>query len=442
MRIIVLALTCCMGSVSAASDEASFARADEAARSGNLAEMQRIYESILEQEPRNIRALSGKAAALAWQRRYAESQATYASLLDIEPTNADARTGLGYAYAWDGKYADAFSEFNRVLAAEPRNVAARKGIAWTHLWAGEHANALEALDIAADLAPGDAEIWEATGHAHVAQHANRQAILDYERALVLDPGRDSARLALAEAYRSAPALELSAHAGTTSGVGSGLRRVEAGHWTSTSTRLFARFDNTLGLDNASIADRNLEAPSYFAGIGHRFANGFGLQVEGGYRDLDGSDQRVGTVQGVYETNRGILLRLGGQFGDHSDGYTDTLYFGGFNFPVGDRLRIEPTVYISESGPDADTEWRSVINTEYRLDTDISIGGFFGTGRIEASDAAFEGDTLLAGAWLRWDFDGRYALTLSSRHEQMPFDDLSIFEIGFVYRLPGNGGTGR
>ena len=54
-------------SANALEHESLFSQADKAAQEQRLADMQRIYELILRSEPDNVRALTGRAAALAWQ---------------------------------------------------------------------------------------------------------------------------------------------------------------------------------------------------------------------------------------------------------------------------------------------------------------------------------------------------------------------------------------
>ncbi len=442
MRILPTAcFAMLLGAATATANDELFAAADAAATEGRLVDMQRIYEDILAENPDNVRALTGRAAALAWQEQYAEAQVTYEQALALEPNNVDARIGLAYAYAWDAQYSKAHTQFNRALDIDPTNPGARKGVGLAYMWGGNHELAIESFDIAASIDPDDAEIWEAAGHAHLQQHNNRTAISFYDRALSLEPNRGSTWAARMEAFRAAPALEVSVQAGSTSDADSGLRRAEVAHWPSRSTRLALRYDNTLGLDNASIANRNEDADGYFASVSHRFQRGITLALEGGSRDLSDGSLTVGTLQGVFETSFGFL-RVGAQVGDHDLGYTDKLAFAGVNFPLGARWRIEPIVYVAETGLDADSEWRAVVNAEHRISDNFSTGGFLGAGRVDAGQPEFDGDTAVAGAWLRWETGGPYALMLSGRYEDSPTRDFSVVEIGFTYRLPGDQGGAR
>lgn len=422
--------------MAAQSTDKHFADADKAAQENRLGDMQASYERILEDDPDNVRALEGLGAALAWQERYGVAQQSYQRALAIAPDNVEARVGLGYAYAWNGEYANAHNEFNRVLASNPNHVAARKGIAYSYLWAGQYGFALESLDIATSIAPNDAEIWEARGKAHLLNGRNREAIANFEQSLSIQPDRVSAQTSRLDAYRSAPALEINAVAGSTSGAESGLRRIEVAHWAGRSTRLALRYDNSLGLDAPAIANRDQDAHSYFAAVSHRFHNDITVVAEGGRRTLADGDQNIAMLQGVVELSRGAL-RMGAQVGDHELGHTDTLFFSGFRFPVADSWQFEPIVYSSESGAAGDSEWRAVLNAEHRLGPRLSTGALAGFGGIDSDVADFDGDTQLFGGWLHYEIDGRYAISLMLRREMTPARNFTIGELGFTVRFPGN-----
>lgn len=398
--------------------------------------MERHYTAILSTEPENARALAGKAAALAWQGRYSEAKDFYARALAVEPGNTDTRVGLGYAHVWDGDYASAHTEFQRVLRDDPGNLAARKGIGYAYLWSGNPDLALASLDTAAAVAPSDAEVFETRGRARIEQNRPRDAIAEFDRALELDPDRRSARDGRVEAYRFAPALELLVTGGATSGAGSGLRRVEVSHWPSRKTRFFGRYDNSLGLDIPSIANRNVSVPTMAAGVGHRFASGWTLDGEIGQRDLPDETQNILGLNASAAFDRGVL-KLGGQISSRDLGSDDRLLYAGWNFPLANNWRLEPMAYLAELGAAGDSEWRLVVNGEHAFSPALTLGAFIGGGRIDAREARFDGDTSLAGGWLRYEPDGRFAIILSARHEDTPAATLDLIELGAIYRIAGN-----
>lgn len=439
-------LTCCLLAVSAApvlaaetasADTAAlFDAADQAAKEQRLGDMERAYDEILAADPNNARALSGKAAAQAWTRRYAAAQATYRRAIALAPANTDNHVGLGYAYAWNGDYLDARAAFQEALRLEPDNVAARKGMAYSYLWSGEPGEALESFQRARTVAADDPEIAESLGIAAMSLGRTRDAVDFFDEALRLQPDRSSARNARRNAYQSAPALESTVRFGSTTDAGAGLRYAEVAHWLSRKTRLAVRYDNTLGLDNPSVADRDEDVPGYFASVRHAVGSRWQLIAEVGRRDLPAGDQDVLGLQAHYRMGDKVL-RVGGELGKHDAGHNDQLVYAGINVPLGDSFSIDPTLYLSETGIDEDSEWRGVVNVEYRGNPNWTTGVFAGGGTIDASDPASDGSTFVAGAWANFAVAERHTLHFLVRREDAPSAAFTVAEVGFTYRLPGN-----
>ena len=438
--------TCCLLAVSAAAvlhagtaradDSALFVTAEQAAQEQRLGDMERVYDEILATEPANVRALSGKAAAQAWTKRYAAAQETYQRAIAIAPGHADNHVGLGYAYAWNGDYADAHAAFQEALRLEPGNLAARKGIAYSYLWSGRAEEALDSFQHAGALAEDDAEIAESSGIAALSLGRTRDAVDFFDDALRLEPGRVSARNARRNAYSAAPALESTVRFGNTTDAGAGLRYVELAHWLSQDTRLSVRYDNTLGLDNPSVVDRGEDVPGYFASLRQSMGSRWQLIAELGRRDLPAGNQDVLGLQAHYRLGDKVL-RVGGELGRHDDGHSDELVYAGINVPFGESFSIDPTVYLSRTGIADDSEWRGVVNVEYRGNPNWTTGVFAGGGKIDATDPAFDGSTLVAGAWTNFSVAERHTLHFLVRREDAPSTAFTVAEVGFTYRLPGN-----
>ncbi len=419
-----------------ADNAALFDAADLAAREQRLGDMERAYDAILAEDPSNLRALSGKAAAQAWTQRYAAAQATYQRAIAIAPGNADNHVGLGYAYAWNGEYPDARAAFQEALRLEPHNVAARKGMGYSHLWSGEPGEALESFQRARIVAANDPEIAESSGIAALSLGRTRDAVDFFDEALRLQPDRSSALRARRNAYVSAPVLESSVRLGGTTDAGAGFRYAELAHWLSPKTRLSIRYDNTLGLDNPSVADRGDDVPGYFATVRQSIGSRWLLIAELGRRELPGGDQDVLGVQAHYRMGDKVL-RVGGELGKHAEGHSDKLVYAGVNMPLGERFSIDPTLYLSTSGIDEDSEWRGVLNVEYRGDPNWTTGFFAGGGTIDAINPAFDGSTFVAGAWANFAVAERHTLHFLVRREDAPSAAFTVAEVGFTFRLPGN-----
>lgn len=438
--------TCCMLAVSAAAmlaaetagadNPALFDAADLAAREQRIGDMERAYDDILATDPTNVRALSGKAAAQAWTQRYTEAQATYQRAIAIAPGNSDNHVGLGYAYAWNGEYPDAHAAFREALRLEPDNLAAHKGIAYSYMWSGEHEKALASFLRARTLATNDPEIAESSGIAALSLGRTRDAVDFFDEALRLQPDRSSARNARRNAFQSAPVLESTVRFGNTTDAGAGFRYAELAHWLSQNTRLAVRYDNTLGLDNPSVADRDEDVPGYFASVRQSVGSRWQLIAELGRRDLPAGDQDVLGLQAHYRMGDKVL-RVGGELGRHDEGHSDHLVYAGINVPLGESFSIDPTLYLSQTGIDDDSEWRAVVNVEYRGNPNWTTGIFAGGGTIDAADPAFDGSTFVAGAWANFAVADRHTLHFLVRREDAPSTAFTVAEVGFTYRLPGN-----
>ena len=435
--LLAVSVTAVLAAETASADTAAlFDAADQAAKEQRLGDMERAYDEILAADPNNARALSGKAAAQAWTRRYAAAQATYRRAIALAPANTDNHVGLGYAYAWNGDYLDARAAFQEALRLEPDNVAARKGMAYSYLWSGEPGEALESFQRARTVAADDPEIAESLGIAAMSLGRTRDAVDFFDEALRLQPDRSSARNARRNAYQSAPALESTVRFGSTTDAGAGLRYAEVAHWLSRKTRLAVRYDNTLGLDNPSVADRDEDVPGYFASVRQSVGSRWQLIAEVGRRDLPAGDQDVLGLQAHYRMGDKVL-RVGGELGKHDAGHNDQLVYAGINVPLGDSFTIDPTLYLSETGIDEDSEWRGVVNVEYRGNPNWTTGVFAGGGTIDASDPAFDGSTFVAGAWANFAVAERHTLHFLVRREDAPSAAFTVAEVGFTYRLPGN-----
>ena len=398
--------------------------------------MQSIYEKILTAEPGNVRALKGKAAALAWQGDYAASQSTYRRAIAMAPGDVNAKVDLGYAYAWAGQYTDAHNWFNRALNDDPMHVGARKGVGYAYLWAGEYELALESFDLAASIAPDDAEIGEAAGHANLSLGHARDAIASYDRSLWVDPDRESAKLARHAAYTTAPILETSAQYGSTSGIDSGVRSAEVAHWPTMTTRLALRYDDSLSLDNRTLAQRGQDAPGYYFNVQQSVGEKWIGSMELGQRQLVDGNQNMVSIAAVRHTGHGTL-KLGAQLGRHDVGYTDELVHLGFDFPVADVWRIQPVLFVSRFGPEDDSEWRALVNAVYEPGPKWNAGLRFGGGDIDAFDPAFSGGTTIVGAWGSLYVSDQLSLNLALQREETPADTLDIALLGFTYRVPRN-----
>jgi len=420
--------------VSSAEDIDAFERAEIAARNGDLPLMQRAYEEVLLTDARNLRALNGKATAQAWRGNYYAAIETYRKVLAVDDENVQARSGIAWAHAWAGDYTLANDEFGRILATDSGNVDALKGEAYVALWSGDNATARARFGSLATRYRGDADIEVALGQAELASGNTRNAIASFDRALATAPERNDARAGRRAAFNIAPVMEGSVWYGSTTGAGSGLRLVELAWWATGATRLSARYDDSLSLDNPAIARRGDSAETLTAQLHHRFGERFSGLVELGRRSLPDGEQSLYRAEATLARLPGRVT-LGAQIGNHDLGYDDSLYYAGIGIPFASRWEIEWNNYFSTTGLDSENERRSILNLLYASDSGWTamVGG--GAGKIDRDGIANPDRVSVGHAMLTIPVFGFHRLQLVFRHENLPTNSYNVAMLGLTLRLP-------
>lgn len=424
-------------SASAATDDL-YRDADAHAARGDASAAERAYDDILTKQPDDMKALIGRATARAWAGKHDGAQADYGNVLARDPNNLEALTGIGYSYAWNKQYADAEGAFKKALKVAPDNLGAQKGLGFTYLWSGRHAEALGVFEPAAALAPNDAEIKVAIGQAQAGMGERRRARASYSAALAIDPTRADARDLLRGLENGKHyAAELHVWAGSTSNGDAGLRSVEAAYWPAADWRLWARYDDSLSLDNPALARQGADAKTYFAGVLHQFGDEWIASFEAGTRELPaGADQQIYKAEGVHLDGT-RTQKLGIQLSPHSDGYTDELVFVGYGFEIAERWRMEPTVFYSNTGAGNDNEWRGVLNLDYAAEDGWSIGLGAGGGTIDSDNAASEGGVFVAHARASVPIFEDHFVHALIRYEDAPLNEYTTAMVGLTLRLPAD-----
>lgn len=217
----------------------------------------------------------------------------------------------------------------------------------------------------------------------------------------------------------------------------GLRSAEVASWFTRRDRVGLRYDNSLSQDNPALARSGIDAEAWFLSYLHDFSGQFLASAEIGTRDLPNGDQEIYRVEGVHlHDNRaakvGIQISptevIGGD-------YTDTLVYGSYNFPIGDNWRIEPAVYLSETGLTDDTEWRIAGYVEYNAPNGWQVGVGAGFGQIDSSIPAADGEVFNAHARLSIPVAEHHQIHLQVRHEDAPLTEYTTALVGVSLRFP-------
>jgi hypothetical protein len=243
-------------------------------------------------------------------------------------------------------------------------------------------------------------------------------------------------VALAEAP---PAVELHVWAGNEADDSGafGLRSVEAAWWATEQDRLGVRYDNSLSLDNPTLARAGVDAEAYFVSYLHDFDGRFLLSGEVGQRDLPDGDQDIYKAEGVV-FNDGTAFKLGVQHSPTDTiaaDYDDTVVWGQVNFALNDQWRLEPALYLSETGATGDEEWRAAIYAEYNPGAAWQLGIGAGYGEVDSDIVGASGEVFNAHARVSVDVLEHHSLHFQIRYEDAPLTNYTVGLVGVSLRLP-------
>jgi tetratricopeptide (TPR) repeat protein len=172
-------------------------RGDQYMARGAYAEALLCYESMVELDPRNSKALNGLGAALCRLGRYREAEQFFRRALRLKPNAADVLANLGALLRWRGQGAASEYLLRRSLKLQPGDAETRSSLGLTLLRLGRTGEAKSQLQKALKVAPrhpnalfGMAQIARTEG-----QFDEASALL--QRLLEQDPKTPSALAELA-----------------------------------------------------------------------------------------------------------------------------------------------------------------------------------------------------------------------------------------------------
>jgi hypothetical protein len=217
----------------------------------------------------------------------------------------------------------------------------------------------------------------------------------------------------------------------------GLRSIEVAAWPSAAFRLFARYENSLSLDNLALIRANRRVPTYRGGALINWGGRFTTVVDVGRRTLPAhvSQTMLGAEQVLYLPN-GTALKAGGWVGPRNDQRTEWLAHAGVNLAAGSRVRLEPTVFFARSGIGSEQQWRALLAGEARLSDRVTLGAGVAAGRNRSIDPRLTGTS--SDAYLRCSasLGGLQAVHVLLRHESAPgASDLTTIAAGISLGVP-------
>ena len=191
-------------------------------RMNQYAEARHAYEAAARDAVTGLSQLYGSIGRLASAAAdFPGASEALTRAVMANPNNPVTHSYLASALLQQDRVDEAFAEFVVALLIDPRHAAAHAGIGQIHLDAGRYADAVDALRLATELAPGNAEVQyalasaltragnseEAKQYFSRVEQAQRQTLADRRRALSLDVLKEEAALRTSEGnYERAAAL--------------------------------------------------------------------------------------------------------------------------------------------------------------------------------------------------------------------------------------------
>jgi tetratricopeptide (TPR) repeat protein len=117
---------------------------------------------------------------------------SFSMVLTLYPNDPDALRNRQYAFFMCGEYESAMKDTRRLLRRNSRDVNAHLNLTKYLLDNGKYISAIQACEQAISLCPNDARLWQNYGSSCYEMGYNDQALLCYDSALALSPGKRNA----------------------------------------------------------------------------------------------------------------------------------------------------------------------------------------------------------------------------------------------------------
>jgi len=399
---------------------------------GRKTEASLVFRKILLTYPHNIEANIGLATIQSWDGKYQQAEHRYLKVLEQQPNHLRALVGLGYTLGWSGQYDKAAKIFSRARVVAPDSFDVDKGAAFIALWRKDSQRAASEFRQLVTKNPGNTELLVALGHAQLMNSNSAQAIDAFQSALAIEPENKAAKNGLRAAYTIPSILEIGILYGNNE-EDTGLRQFEIGSWITNNSRVWLRYDDSLSLDAPDLTRGDAE--TLLLGAFHRFNSVWTGRIEVGGRDLpDSKKQDIYSLE-ITNLQRQKIYKLGLQRSPHSDDYTDSLVYGGVGLPVSAAWYYEPMLYLSETGPSGDDNWRLLNRFTYQSSElwgmDLSIG----FGEEESALPEFDGSITTASISWYMPVSQNYRISLLILNEDTPSEQRTSVILGFVLRIP-------
>ena len=414
------------------------AEAARLAQQGEYEQAEYMFHQLIKQHPDDIPARIGSAYNNSWQGKYARAEQEFRLILEEAPEHEEALLGLGYTLAWAEKYRLAKSPFKRILGKNATHTEAQKGLAYVYLWQGRGAEAARRFKHLLDKSPYEVEYHLSLGQAYLLAGKTLASRKAFEQARSLAPERREIQGHL-RAVQLAPAfLEIDGWGGLTRFKQNnkwGLRALQIKVQAMRNLSLWARYDNSLTLDNLSLIQKNQGAGAWFVGGYAYWHPQLGTRLEAGYRSIpEIGEQWLMQGEQVVYLKEGKVIKTGGFVALNPSLPTEWTAYAGIHLPLNSAFAIEPTYFHSRPGPSQANEHRLLLTAKYSHPQkwQVSLGGL--AGRTQYLDEALSGNLYGGYMMAMVPLGDIHWIQVLSRYEKGIIDDFFTLALGFKFRL--------
>jgi tetratricopeptide (TPR) repeat protein len=320
------------------------------------------------------------AIALSHSGKYYMAEKIFIKLITEDKKNTSLLVASGFNNAWNKEYDTARARFLKALQLEPANTDAAKGLAYTYLYEGNYTTAAIAFKKLSDASPASEEFHFALGQAYMNLQKKNKGYEEFRKVLAINPANEEARQYIADIKSEKGILELSTMAGYSGAAGNnkfGLRQIQALYRFNSEVFAYARYDNSLALDNYFFLKNNLNTNAFIGGLYTRWHKQIGSKVEYGYRNLpEGIKQNIYQTEQVVFLPKNFVAKVGASLITSNQPQKDWMLMSSVSVPVTAKIKIEPHYYFIHR---LANEHRVLLNGSYNFSdkTDVGLGAFNG-----------------------------------------------------------------
>jgi Flp pilus assembly protein TadD len=375
-----------------------------------------------------------QAIQLSHSNSYNEAEEIFNQLLAKDANNISVLLASGFNSAWNKNYTLAKKRFTKVKQLDPSNVDATKGLGYTYLYKGNFAKAANIFNNLSNANPASEEYHMSLGLAYLNMLKKNKAQNEFEKILKINSTNGEADNFISTIKNEKGKIELSLLGGAT-GSGQttkvGLRQIQVGYQFNSENIVYARYDNSLGLDNYFLLKNNYNTNAIVGGFYSRWYHRVGSKFEYSYRNLpDDITQQILQTEQVFFLPKNFQLKLGGFLVNTQQPTKEWTLMGGLSIPIGKKLKVEPHYYYTDRGA---KENRYLFNFSYKVQNDFDVAVGFMQGKEKVEKGNINHNILAIYGYSNFKISGPLSGNVLFRNEKDAFSN-NVFTLALGAKL--------